>query len=237
MNSFEIRDPEIDIDAIKQKILANIAQRYGESGPPQMPTYDTPDSVWQNLQNGLSTLDKDWNLTQYSIRSNRTNLASAMTLFKKTLDTILKPYANIFLYKQADFNRNLVTVLHILCDKLSTIERLFQSINEREGRLETIFNERVAELNSKIDNLSAKMDQKTGELNSLLSDKFTSLDTKINNSEENVISGMEAGLRIALEEISNKMDSIACLMEKNQIQTEEKLSTNIESLLDLIENI
>lgn len=149
----------------------------GNGGPVDSVPVSEVESL--HLEELLKQINQEWDLTRYSLESKRKNYAQLVSGFKKMLDLVLKPYANIFLYQQAKYNSHVVQILNLLGQKLGRMEHFLSDISTQQSELRNLFEQKIDEVNNKLDNLSTDMQQKNEQTHQMLLEGFS-------NSRENL---------------------------------------------------
>lgn len=166
-----------------------------------------------HIEQLLQQVNEEWNLTEYDLTSNRKNYAQIVTTFKKTLDLLLKPYANIFLYQQATYNSHVVQILNLLAQKLGRIEGFLCDISQEQTALRDLMKSRLDESHLKLDQLSHEVRERHENMQDMLMEGFAA-------SRDN--------LEAQRDYVEHLQSELSENMEENQRRSRESLSQGFE---------
>ncbi|HID63742.1 MAG TPA: hypothetical protein EYP49_13540 [Anaerolineae bacterium] len=154
----EIRDSEIDVEAIVAQIRENIRRRkqaHPELFDLELPTFPvgepSPDeaagdeALTFNLRQAAITSD-EISVMMSPVKSSLPVIGSLWTTFKRQMHGLVLYYVNILAGKQMKFNRHVVQVLQELAKRGATDEvaALRQEVEALRARVEQL--ERVADV-------------------------------------------------------------------------------------------
>jgi len=139
MDTFEIKDDEINVEEIMEKIRENIRRRK-EAGvyppdpnpaPPQDPTGSNSE-----IARDLAYLSGNWNIqnNSYFISSHRPVVGKYLVKGRELVHGEVRRYVDPVIWKQAEFNRATGRVLEEVAREVSGIEPLRQQIREDTTR-------------------------------------------------------------------------------------------------------
>lgn len=157
MDTFEIKDDDIDVNDIMHQIQENIKKRR-ESGvytTKEMDTLiDVPlqhpsiiENAEQNtLQHNLDYINSNWDVnTEYTISSHRPVLGKILIWGRQLLHGEVKRYVELIVGKQTRFNTHLAAAIN-------KFDRKIEEHDERISKVFTIINEDIATINKDIEN-------------------------------------------------------------------------------------
>lgn len=157
MDTFEIKDDEIDVKEIVRQIQENIKTRR-ETGvyntkeldtlinePLQIPSI-IDDAKNSTLQHNLDYINSNWDVnTEYTISSHRPVLGKILIKGRQLLHGEVKRYVELIVGKQTRFNTHLAAAIN-------KFDRKIEEHDERISKVFTIINEDIATINKDIEN-------------------------------------------------------------------------------------
>ncbi len=196
MDTFEIKDDEINVEEIMQKIRENIRRRK-EAGvypanpdpvpaaAPQSPAGSNPE-----IARDLAYLSGNWNIqnNSYFISSHRPVAGKVLLKGRELVHGEVRRYVDPVIWKQAEFNRATGRVLEDVTRQVSGIEAVRQQIREDTtrqiqatiGEVRSRLKERLREQNSEIrTEISETEDQLRAEVAELVAQVRTEIATEV----------------------------------------------------------
>lgn len=164
--------PVQDVTEVLATIRAQVMGEQNDSGELNAPAVPSSQIESMHLDELLRQINQEWDLTRYSLESKRRNFAQVVTGFKKMLDVVLKPYANIFLYQQATYNSHVVQILNLLGQKLGRVETFLAEIASEQSALRVVLEGKVDEINRKLDQLGEDFMNKHNQTQVALAEGF-----------------------------------------------------------------
>lgn len=143
MDTFEIKDEEIDVEDIMQKIKDNVKKRR-ESGEytkemdalVNEPLLPPPPSAGEgDLQSDLNYINSNWDVhVEYSITTHRPIFGRFLVWTRRVIHGEVKRYADLIVGKQNEFNVHLVRVLNNIRKEQKVIDEkvsnIFTTVNK-----------------------------------------------------------------------------------------------------------
>ncbi|HNT33487.1 MAG TPA: hypothetical protein PKH07_00640, partial [bacterium] len=184
-----------------------------------------------HLDELLRQINQEWDLTRYSLESKRRNFAQVVTGFKKMLDVVLKPYANIFLYQQATYNSHVVQILNLLGQKLGRVESFLAEIANEQTALRVVLEGKVDEINRKLDLLGADFLHKHEQTQAALAEGFDRSQQGLEAQRQH-FEQAHAHLR---EEVGSQQENTRQRMEQGFAQSQSLLEQQ-KQYMDQVQN-
>jgi O-antigen chain-terminating methyltransferase len=166
MDTFEIKDDEINVEEIMQKIRENIRRRKEAGVYPANPdpvpaaASQSPAGSTSEIARDLAYLSGNWNIqnNSYFISSHHPVVGKYLVKGRELVHGEVRRYVDPVIWKQAEFNRATGRVLEDVTRQLSGIESLRQQIREDTtrqilatiGEVRSRLKERLREQNSEI---------------------------------------------------------------------------------------
>ncbi len=161
---FEIKDDEINVEEIMEKIRENIRRRKeaGVYPPDPVPAVAPQDPAGANpeVARDLAYLSGNWNIqnNSYFISSHRPVAGKVLVKGRELVHGEVRRYVDPVIWKQAEFNRATGRVLEEVAREVSGIEPLREQIREDTtkqiqatiGEVRSRFKERLQEQDSEI---------------------------------------------------------------------------------------
>ncbi len=97
---------------------------------------------WNNVS--VNFLNQHWNLSVLDLRSKRRSFAWAMTWYKRFLALVLRPFINVILFRQAEYNEHVAALS----------SKMWTKLMQHEGNLHKVQTE-AASLRQQLDELRA----------------------------------------------------------------------------------
>jgi len=188
MDTFEIKDDEINVEEIMRQIRENIKKRK-ESGVytqemealVKEPLNSVSSGTEQgDLKSGIDYINSNWNVNaEYVINSHRPILGRPLVWGRKLIHSEVKRYVDIIASKQTEFNAGMVQVFKGVINKL---DQLTERVNKKENELNERLNRNDKELNERLDKNEKSLPV---QINKEVDDKVSGLFTTINKDIEN----------------------------------------------------
>jgi len=139
VDTFEIRDKEIDVEEIKRKIRENIKLRKESGAYPDdeikelnsnMDKVDQgnsgPSALVKEIQHEIEYINSNWDIqnTSYSISSNRPLAGKALVKGRELVHDEVRRYVDPVIWKQREFNRSVVGLLNKLPSEIAENVRI-----------------------------------------------------------------------------------------------------------------
>jgi len=246
--------PVQDVTEVLADIRAEVMGEQGGSNDVEPPAVPASQIESMHLDELLRQVNQEWDLTRYSLDSKRKNFAQVVTGFKKMLDLVVKPYANIFLYQQATYNSHVVQILNLLGQKLGRIESFISEIATEQSALKTLFEGRIGEVNQKLDRLSLDVQDRHEMTQQTLAEGFAQsregleqqrqhfeqmnaqllgeMEARHQNTDQRIVEGIQASQdsieqqRVYMDQIQDKiMDDLADGLRASLTEVAQRLHT------------
>jgi len=136
MDTFEIKDDEINVEEIMAKIRENIRRRKEAGIYPQYPDPGampiSKGEASSKIARDLSYLSGNWDIhnNSYFISSHRPITGKVLMRGRELVHGEVRRYVDPMIWKQAEFNRATARVLEEINRQVSRIEGLQDRINE-----------------------------------------------------------------------------------------------------------
>ena len=190
-NTIEIRDDEINVEEIMQKIRENIRRRQaaGELPPDPdtliTPTYASTDSnVDESLQPDLSYITSNWDIHNncYFISSHHPYLGKVLVKGRQLVHGEVQRYVDPIISRQTNFNSS---VVRLLTQTSQICAELGSKISRQKEELTQKFSQQEEEL-------SKKFSQQEDEL-------ILNIQNRVNSNFREVFSHVDKDLRVQKE--------------------------------------
>lgn len=179
---FEIKDDEINVEEIMEKIRENIRRRK-EAGvyppdPDSLAPPQTPAGSSTEIARDLAYLSGNWNIqnNSYFISSHRPVVGKYLVKGRELVHGEVRRYVDPMIWKQAEFNRATSWALGEVAQQVSEIESLRQQIQEDttrqiqatigevRSRLKERLQEQIREIRSEISETEDQLRDEIAEL-------------------------------------------------------------------------
>jgi F0F1-type ATP synthase membrane subunit b/b' len=97
---------------------------------------------WNNVS--VNFLNQHWNLSVLDLRSKRRSFAWAMTWYKRLLALVLRPFINVILFRQAEYNEHVAALSSKMWTKLMQHEGNLYKVQTEAASLRGQVNELMA---------------------------------------------------------------------------------------------
>lgn len=162
MNTFEIKDDEINVEEIMSKIRENIQKRR-QSGAydPQMealinqPLQKPPAGVGEgDIKSDLDYLNSHWDVhAEYSITSHRPVIGQLLISSRQLIHGEVKRYVDLIAGKQTEFNLRIIRSIKNILNRLETrIDTVDNRITEVKDDIDRKVSANVNEMFSAVNN-------------------------------------------------------------------------------------
>lgn len=195
MDTFEIKDDEIDVEEIMRKIRENIKKRR-ESGAYSQEMEDMINEPFQapaaipgrdELQQNLDYLDSNWDVhAEYHISSHRPVLGRFLVWARRMIHNEVRRFVDLIAGKQSEFNAHVV-----------------RSVKSLDNRIK----EAVANINKDIDTKITDLDK---DVDTKITDLDKDVDTRLNKAVAAEVNDAVAAVN---KDIENKV-WLANILEK-----------------------
>ena len=138
------------------EIMKNIDIKHEEEDAP-LGNISLEQSPNDKSSRAVEFLNRYWNLSQYDMVSKRKNFSGIMTLYKKLLAFFLKPFINVIVFKQAEFNAQLAQLNTLFNERISNLEKISKKIESERGSLKQTVSEESKKLDQKFQQMTQKI--------------------------------------------------------------------------------
>ncbi len=194
MDTFEIKDDEINVEEIMSKIRENIQKRR-QSGAydPQMellinqPLQKPPPGAGQgDIKSDLDYLNSHWDVhAEYSITSHRPVIGQLLISGRQLIHAEVKRYADLIAGKQTEFNLRVIRSLKSILDLL---EAKIASVNSRidvvDNRIDVVDN-RIDAVDNRIDAVDNRITEVKGNIDRKVAASVYEMISVVNNDIQN----------------------------------------------------
>ena len=250
LDTFEIRDDDINVEEIMQKIRENIKRRkengayidadivdINSNRDHHMDRKDIDTSSFEkNIKNGIDNLNWDIQNNNYRISSHRPIVGRPLVKGRELVHGEVRRYVDPVIWKQNEFNKCIKGLLNNIALKIIEIdEKVSKSqaflLSEMDQKVSKSQEFLLSEMDDKISKSQAfflsEMDEKISKNRAKLSGE---LDEKISSEQANITSSLEEYIKTCIFSISDDIESkiwlATVLNDKNPIkkQDEHRLS-------------
>jgi len=206
MDTFEIRDDEINVEEIMRRIRENIKKRK-ESGaytketealineplqPPAEVTYTGQDDLQQNLD----YINSNWDIhAEYSINSHRPILGRFLIRGRRLVHGEVRRYVDSIAGKQSEFNARVVRTLN------SCIKGFDKKINDTAAAVNKDIDSKVSEA---VYTINKDIDSKVSEAVSTVN---KDIESRINEAVSTVNKDIESRINEAISTVNKDIES------------------------------
>ncbi len=193
MDTFEIKDDEINVEEIMSKIRENI-QKHRQSG-----AYDSRIESLIN-QPDLDYLNSHWDVhAEYNIVSHRPVIGGLLISGRQLIHGEVKRYVDLIAGKQTEFNlriiRSLKNILDLLEGKITFVNNRIDTVDNRidtvDNRIDTVDNRidtvdnRIDTVDNGIDTVDNRITEVKEEIDRKVSAKVNEMFSAMNNDIKN----------------------------------------------------
>jgi len=226
-NTIEIRDDEINVEEIMEKIRENIRRRRAVGEPPPdpdsvigSPSKNCPMGESDNaIQRDLSCINANWDIhnNSYFISSHHPYIGKFLVKGRRLVHGEVRRYVDPMISRQTEFNASTVRIITRASQRCA-------ELNQRQQELETAFSSFKRESNKKIadciitakSELESKIELTTNELTTVKSE----LDAKIELTT-NELTTVKSELDAKIELTTNELVTV-----KSELDAKIELTTN-----------
>jgi len=170
------------------------------------------ESAWHDPEPALAYLHEHWNVSLFDVRSRRRRFAWCMTLYKKLLGFLLRPYLNLILFRQAELNRRAAILLSQVWSRTQRLEA--DALHRGNAQ-------RIAQLEQQLGELRVRLEQ---------------LDHESREALGKLAPGLEASLAAVVREMGREVAGLRteteAFHESMQASIDRQLSLLSRSLLE-----
>jgi len=223
MDTFEIKDEEIDVEKIMGQIRENIRRRK-EAGAYQddLPAASvTPASGETDISRDLACLNNtsDIQNTSYFISSHRPFTGKFLVKGRELVHGEVRRYVDPVIWKQSEFNGSAARVLNDMNGRLGDLESQIQP----EGAFVKTLKEGVAR------QILDVLDQIRGEIRGEVGGQISSVQRQTETEVQEIVAGMKADIKAMMKECLRREDEeiraeISSLRGENKITMGDAVS-------------
>ena len=201
-NTIEIRDDEINVEEIMQKIRENIRRRQAAGElPPDIATPIEPSlcaSTGSNidalLQHDLLYINSNWDIhnNSYFISSHRSYIGNVLVKGRQLVHGEVRRYVDPMISRQTEFNASGVRLLNQTSQKCAELEL---KISRQDEELTQKISQQEEELTQKISQQEEELTQKISHQNEELS---TNIHNYVDSNVREVFSHLDKDLRLRM---------------------------------------
>ena len=256
MDTFEIKDDEIDVEDIMRQIRENIKKRR-ESGAYDddmeeiisKPLSELSDSHAENtdqdtddnLSDDLEYINSNWDThAEYYISSHRSIIGKFLIRGRQIVHGEVRRYVDLIVGKQTEFNVHIVRLMNKLSGKFekqetkvsSEIESVSQSVQELDNKVSSEIesvSQNVQELDNKVSSEIESVSQNVQELDNKVSSEIESVSQNVQELDNKVNSEIQSVSK-NVQELDNKVSSEIQSVSKNVQELDNEVSSEIESV-------
>lgn len=187
MDTFEIKDDEINVEEIMSKIRENIQKRR-QSGAydPQMetlinqPLKKPPVSAGEgDIKSDLDYLNSHWDVhAEYSITSHRPVIGQLLISGRQLIHGEVKRYVDIIAGKQTEFNLRIIRSIKNILNRLET---RMENVNSRIDNVDN----RIDNVDKRIDNVDNRITEIKDDIDRKVSANVNEMFSVVNNDIKN----------------------------------------------------
>jgi len=187
-NTFEIKDDEINVEEIMEKIRENIRERKESEDPKSAEEIEQVFSevstrARSHQEPGIINLDYDIRNDNYSISSHRPLLGTFLIKGRKLVHGEVRRYVDPVLQKQSQLNYNLAGVLSDAKETANScshkVEKLTSEIEELEDE-NRLLKSKIEQLSSETEKLKVESEQLKSEVVSSIKKEVESIISAVN---------------------------------------------------------
>jgi len=147
---------------------------------------------WNNVS--VNFLNQHWNLSVLDLHSKRRSFAWAMTWYKRLLALVLRPFINVILFRQAEYNEHVAVLSSKMWTKLMQHEGNLHKVQTEAASLRWQVNELMAGQEA-IDRLQTEL---TG-LDTRIADRFRQRKEDQQRREEKLLTHLREEAETSVE--------------------------------------
>jgi O-antigen chain-terminating methyltransferase len=247
LDTFEIRDKEINVEEIMQKIRENIKRRKEGGADLNMANEDICQEsnhvvhdnnfldIIKKIQNDIDLINSKWNIQNknYVISSNRLIAGKALIKSRKLVHDEVKRYVDPIILQQTDFNASVVRVLN---EEIKSIAKIVGNIKEIKCSIEQLQDNlmvQIEEIKSHTEKrIHSEMEDKLSELAVEIGDTQSILSTKIDDKISELAVEIEDRQSILSTKIDDKISELA--VEINASYNKAKISQEVTEKIEAV---
>jgi hypothetical protein len=202
--------------------LEGIMIRLGNSPPRQIVESEKvspPAITIERTNQALTFLNQYWNVSRLDLTSRRKSFAWLFTIYKRFLALLLRPYINVILFKQAEFNEQMARYGNTLWDKTN---RLGEALNQlqRLGEQLRVDCDGLKQLGERLQQLKDDLRASEESLKEMFRHELENssreeMERKINAAIEHTLGEQEKRIELVREEVREAVDSIQHKLNQN----------------------
>ncbi|HMB44654.1 MAG TPA: methyltransferase domain-containing protein [Candidatus Methanoperedens sp.] len=225
MDTFEIKDDEINVEEIMHQIRENIQKRR-QSGtydteieslinqPLQIPLARTEDG---DIKSDLDYLNSHWDVhAEYSIISHRPVIGQLLISGRQLIHGEVKRYADLIAGKQTEFNLRVIRSLKNILDIFET------KIASVDNRIDTVDN-RIASVDNRIDTVDNRMDT--------VDNRMDTVDNRIDTVDNRI-----ASVDNRIDTVDNRIDTVDNKITEVKGDTERRVTASVNKIISAANN-
>jgi cell division protein FtsB len=155
-------------------------------------------------------LNEHWNLSIHNLISKRKHFPRLVTFYKKVLSLLLRPYANIFIYRQAELNQRMALLSSILWSKTTQLEA-----NANYQRLVT----RVQQLEEQVRDIRTGMSERDG---------------AVDQSLDSLQSGVEDSLARMADQVGRDVSALRRELETMKLELPKRMQEQLDNMTHVL---
>ncbi|MHB8117608.1 MAG: methionine biosynthesis protein MetW [Methanothrix sp.] len=179
MDTFEIRDEEINVEEIMQKIRENIKKRKEKGAYPEneqiLGLPEEQVSLCQPTKQDLDYINSSWDIQNYSyfISSHRPHTGKFLIKGRELVHGEVKRYVDPMIWKQKEFNGSVARTLNETAKKISEIsQKTIELENATLGKIRSEIGDKVEEQIGLVrSEVGSKVEEQIGLVRSEIGDK------------------------------------------------------------------
>jgi O-antigen chain-terminating methyltransferase len=191
MNTFEIKDKEINVEEIMSQIRENIQKRRASGAyDPKMealinqPLQKPPASAGEgDIKSDLDYMNSHWDVhAEYSITSHRPVIGQLLMSGRQLIHGEVKRYVDLIAGKQTEFN---LRVIRSLKNMLTGLENKIAHLDERIDVVDNRIDSRIDSVDNRIDGVDKRITEVNGNFDRKVAASVDEMFSVINNDIKN----------------------------------------------------
>lgn len=235
------------------EIMKNIEIKNEEENDSPLSNISLGSNTDDKASRAVDYLNRHWNLSQYEMVSKRRNFAGLVTLYKKFLGFLLKPFMNVIIFKQAEFNAQIAQVNTTFLEKISNLEKVSKEIGTKSKSLKKDISEDSKKLEQKLQQFSQKInsieknikDTLQRELNEI-QDTQSSLLPRVKEDIDNIVKENNSKFQMIIQKrldgitleigefLQTEVSKLQKDLEEFQNDINQKLEKNLSNMTQMI---
>jgi len=238
MDTFEIKDDEIDVEDIMRQIRENIKKRR-ESGAyddemeeiinkplsalSDSHTENTDLDTDDNLSHDLEYINSNWDThAEYYISSHRPIIGRYLVRGRQIVHGEVRRYVDLIVGKQTEFNEHIVRLMNKLSGR-------FEKLETKVGSEIESVSQNIHELDNKVSSEIESVSQNVHELDNKVSSEIESVLQNVHELDNKVSSEIQS-VSLNAQELDNKVSSEIQSVSQNIQELDNKVNSQIESV-------